>query len=324
MACTANLAQIAQIIREHDNFVICGHMSPDGDCLGSQLCLAMALESLGKHALCVFAKDASFDRGLAGLPGIECIVCAVNCDIEPEVFIAVDVPTLDRMGDAAALHTKAHMTITLDHHASKELISDYNYIDSDKAAAAMIIWDLLTYLEVKPSKDMARCAYMGLMTDTGRFQFQNATADTFATAAEMIRAGADAARAAQDFFQNRTLASVQLEERCISRIKLFSHEQAAISWLSLSDFEELGASKADAEPLVDVLRSLTGVRVVCMLREQEDVVRGSFRAKDDTDVSVLAARFGGGGHKAAAGFTYKGSLKDAIVETTAAIEAALS
>ena len=95
-------------------------------------------------------------------------------------------------------------------------------------------------------------------------------------------------------------------------MKVFADGQAVISWVDRADFERLGAIKADAQPLIDCVRKLAGVRVACMLREQDDCVRGSFRSKDDTDVSQLAREFGGGGHKAAAGFTLHLPLEQAL------------
>ena len=125
----------------------------------------------------------------------------------------------------------------------------------------------------------------------------------------MVSRGAEPAHIGSAFYQNRTLASVKLEAAAISHLHLIAGGSAALSYVSADDMAACGAVKADAEPLVDILRSIAGVRVACMLREQPDGVRGSLRAKDDTDVSALARRFGGGGHRAAAGF----SVKDASV-----------
>lgn len=308
----SDLERIAAELQKGNDFVICGHVSPDGDCLGSQLALACALRSLGKRVRCVFATDGVYDRGLAFLPGMEEIVPACSYDGPLDTFVAVDVPTTERMGDAARLHEEARLTVTIDHHAAPATVSDLNYVDPDAAATAEIVWKLVRLMGVSPTPELATCAYTGLVTDTGRFQYQNTSAAALAAAAEMVKAGADAARIARQVYQNRTLASVLLEARAIKRMRLRCDGKVALSWLSLGDFIECNANKNDAEPLIDVLRSLSGVRVACMLREQEDAVRGSFRAKDETDVAALARTFGGGGHKAAAGFTVEGSLAHAV------------
>ncbi len=321
---SATLPQIARALLEYESFVICGHVSPDGDCLGSQLALAHALRSLGKRATCVLAKDEAYDRSLAFLPGIGDMVPACSYEASFDVFVAVDVPTLDRMGDAARLHAAAALTVTIDHHAAPAAVSDLNYVDPDAAATTMIVWELARLMGAASDPELAICAYTGLVTDTGRFQYQNTTACALSAAAQMVAAGADAAYVSRQVYQSRSLASVLLEERAIGRMRLSHGGKVALSWLVRGDFAACGAVKADAEPLIDVLRSLSGVCVACMLREQDGAVRGSLRAKDETDVAALARAFGGGGHKAAAGFTVEGSLEHAIELVEGLIDARFS
>lgn len=307
----ATLSQIAQELLARESFVVCGHVSPDGDCIGSQLALASALESLGKRVTCVLASPDPADSMFHFLPGMDKMVHAASVEDTFDAFVAVDVPSLDRMGDGARLHERAAFTVTIDHHASPAAVSTLNYIDPDAPSTTMLVWELAEHLGAPRTVALATCAYTGLMTDTGRFQYQNATAGAFSAAAQMVAAGADAAAISREVYQHRSYASVLLEGRAIERLCLLCDGQAAVSWLSQSDFAECDARKSDAEPLVDLLRSLSGVRVACMLREQDGCVRGSFRAKDDTDVAALAREFGGGGHAAAAGFTVEGGLSQA-------------
>lgn len=320
----ATLQQIACELRRRDDFVICGHVSPDGDCIGSQLALMHALRSLGKTVACVLAEEGSVDAGLSYLPGFDELVPASRFDGPAEVFIGVDVPTVQRIGDAAALHEAAAFAVTIDHHACDTAMAQMVHVDPDAASCSLLVWQLASHLMEERTPEVAQCAYTGLITDTGRFQFQNTDARALQAAAEMVAAGADPALAAREVFQNRSLASIGLEARAIQRMRFGALGQAVISWVALEDFEELGAVKADAEPLIDVLRSARGVRIACMLREQGDAIRGSFRAKDDTDVSALARSYGGGGHRAAAGFTLHGDLHAAVDEVLSAMEGLLA
>lgn len=305
----AALDVIAQRLKAADDIVICGHVSPDGDCLGSQLGLAAALRALGKRVTCLLAKDDAIDYGLKSLPGIEDMVPAADFTGTVGMFVTVDVPTAGRMGEAAArLHASAPATLSVDHHPSAQPLSQRAYVDEDAPACALIIWDLIAHLGVTPDATMATCCYTGLMTDTGRFQYQNTTAESFSAAAAMIDAGAKPAEIAVQVYQNRSRASLSLEARVLKNMEFYGNGAYAISSLMRSDFVEAGAVKADAEPLIDVLRSVRGVRVACILRQQEGGVRGSLRAKDGTDVSVIATQLGGGGHKAAAGFTFVGGM----------------
>lgn len=318
----ADLPAIAQALAERDDVVISGHVSPDGDCLGSQLVLAHALRTLGKRATCVLATDEPYDEKLAFMPGMEGMVPASSFEGPVGVFVAVDVPTVERMGDAAALHDAAALTVTVDHHAVPTAMADLTYVDPDAAATAMIVWELAALLGARRDAAMATCAYTGLVTDTGRFQYQNTDAAALAAAADMVAAGADPALVARHVYQSRSLASVQLEGAAIGRMRLSAGGSVALSWVTKEDFARFGATKPDAEPLIDALRSLAGVRVACMLRDQGDMVRGSFRAKDGTNVAELAAAFGGGGHKAAAGFTVQAPIDEAVAQVTALLDQA--
>ena len=307
------LEQMARRMRECDDFVICGHVNPDGDCLGSQLALMHTLRALGKRAVCVLAKPAPIDRGLRFLPGADELVPA--CDFAGRVgaFVACDVPTPERIADGDAIRTRAEVRFTLDHHAADASMADFNYVDADAPACGMLAWELVKLLAGDPSPEAATCCYTALMTDTGRFQYQNADAAALRAAAEMVDAGADAAAISSEVYQSRSYASLMLERAMLGNLSMAPDGSWALSHVRHDDFERLGAVRSDAEPLVDVVRSIAGVCVACMLREQADGVRGSLRAKgDEIDVSALARRIGGGGHRAAAGFTFDGTLEEAL------------
>lgn len=320
----ATLQEIAQVMLGSDDFVICGHVSPDGDCLGSQLALWHALKSLGKRATCVLVRDEPIEIGLDFMPGIEAMVPAACFSGACETFVGVDVPNRDRIGDAVKLLDVAKTTITVDHHASETTMCDHVYVDPDSASASMLVWELVKLLCQNPPFESALCCYVGLATDTGGFRFQNCDVRAFQLASELVGYGVQPAHVAKWVFQTRSEASLRLEALVIERMRVFAHGQAVISWVDKADFERMGAIKADAQPLIDCIRMLAGVRVACILREQDDCVRGSFRSKDDTDVSELAREFGGGGHKAAAGFTLHLPLEQALSLVGEKLQALLS
>lgn len=318
-----DLGAIAEVLKTRDDFIVCGHVSPDGDCIGSQLALAAALRLLGKRVTCVLAKDEPIDERLGFLPGAADLVPAASFAGDARAFVAVDVPTRERIGEAAAIRDACDVAVTIDHHAVDSTMADYVYVDPDVASTTMLVWELAGLLGVDRAGDVAQCCYTGLVTDTGRFQYQNTDAAAMRAASEMVEAGADPAGVSRAIFQNRSLPSVRLEGVAVGRMRFGANGAYAMSWLSLADFDAVGAVKADAEPIIDVLRSVKGVRVACMLREQGDVVRGSLRAKDGTDVAAVARRFDGGGHKAAAGFTLACGLEDAVRQVDAALAEAV-
>lgn len=312
-------------MRELDDFVVCGHVSPDGDCLGSQLALAAALRRLGKRVTCVLAKDEPVEVNLLRvLDGAQDLVFAGAYKGAPGAFVGVDVPTRERIGEAAcALLHQAPFSFTIDHHAVDTTMCDMVYVDPDAASTTMLIWELAGYLGVERTGAVANCCYTGLVTDTGRFQYQNTDERCMSLAAEMVAAGADPASVSREVFQNRTYASMRLEATAIMRAEFSEDGATALGYLTREDFARFGAQKSDAEPVIDALRRIEGVRVACMLREQEDCIRGSLRAKNDTDVSAIARTFGGGGHVAAAGFTLHCTLDEAVAQVRAALAEAV-
>lgn len=315
-----SLSEIAERFSALDDFVICGHINPDGDCLGSQLALCHALRAMGKTAHCVLAKADPIEANLKFLPGVEEMEVASEYRGPVSVFIAVDVPTVERIGLASELQSKASVRFTIDHHATDGSMSEYNYVDPESPSASMLIWEVCKYLgSITPQ--VAQCALTGLVTDTGRFSYQNTNSRAFACAAEMMEAGANPTQISREFFQSRSLASMKLEGIMLDRMKLLCEGSFVYSYLNNDDFDECGAIKADAEALIDTLRNIRGVRVALILKQMvAGEVRGSLRAKDDdTDVAQVARYFGGGGHKAAAGFTFKGSLDEALGEVPAEV-----
>lgn len=317
------LEGIAEALLSHDDFCICGHVSPDGDCLGSQLALAAALEKAGKRVACLLAREDPIDPALLFLPGADRLVAAKTYDGPCSVFVAVDVPTPERLGDAAAVQARAELTVTIDHHAADRAMSSLSYTDPDAASTTMLVWRTIEAMGIGIDAGIASCTYTGLMTDTGSFQHQNANAEAFDLGARMVAAGADPAAIAQHVCQNRSVASLELQRLAIEHMRFLDEGAVVLSWIARREMEELGAVKADAEPLIDVLRSLRGVRIAAILREQEGEVRGSFRSKDGTDVAAVAREFDGGGHKAAAGFTLHCSLEEAIERVSARLLDAL-
>ena len=297
------------------SIAICGHVNPDGDCLGSVLALTLGLRSLGYEVTPLLAtreQPKLYDF-------LECyadFVPACEYHARPDVFILVDVPSVSRSGDGEYVFKRAKRTLVIDHHQGDASFADIGYVDSSAAAAGMLVWDFLEQAGVEMTPQIATCCYTALVTDTGRFQFQNADSRALMAAADMAAAGAIPSEVARYVYQRRSWAALQLESLVVRRLELLFDGRLALSWACESDFEELGASKEDGDSLIDAIRQLDGVEIAVMLREQGPIVRGSIRSKTDRDVAAIAAKMNGGGHKAAAGFTIHGKLPEAraIVE----------
>jgi phosphoesterase RecJ-like protein len=159
---------------------------------------------------------------------------------------------------------------------------------------------------------MAQCCYIAIMTDTGRFSFQNTDAEAFEQAAKMIRLGAEPTFLSQKVYENKPIGSVRLESRMIGRMSFTCGGAVVYSWIGERDFSELEVNRDDTEGLPTILRSLAGVEVAALLREEEGIVRVNLRSRDSHDVGEFARQHGGGGHRAAAGLTLHMTLEQAI------------
>ena len=233
----------------------------------------------------------------------------------------MDVPTQKRLGNAQELLINAKTKIAFDHHEGNADFADISYVNSDAPSCSMIIWDFIAALNVSYTPEIAICALCGLVTDTGRFQYQNAGKDAFEYAAKMCAEGANAADICTYVYQRNTAASLALQALVVERMQFLSENRAVISWVCAKDLKKLNATKDDTDMLINVLRSLDGVEVAVMLREEnKHMVHGSIRSKTNRDVSVIANALGGGGHVAAAGFSCELGVETVIEKVKELLE----
>jgi phosphoesterase RecJ-like protein len=306
------LHHAALALRKARSVVVCAHVRPDGDAVGSVLALTLALRDAGVHALPTLADEGvTAPATYAFLPGYELYTPAADLEA-PEVFVALDSPNPQRIGAAQALAESAGTLLVIDHHPDAEEWGALNVLDPHAASTSQIVWRLLDQVGVRPSADVALCCYVALLTDTGSFQYDNTTPQALRDAAEMIEAGVAPAAAARDVYQSRRPEALALQARAMSRLTVANSGHVAYSWIDQNDFDETGAIASEAEMLTDAIRTLAGVDVVVFFRLKPGEVRAGLRAKSGFDVAEVAHRFGGGGHKAAAGLTWEGEL-DALL-----------
>jgi len=302
----------AVMLRHAQSVIVCGHVRPDGDAIGSVLALTLALRDAGIAAIPTLADSGTHPpKTYAFLPGVALFAPVSELET-PDVFVALDTPNLERLGDAADIARAAETTIVIDHHPDNAEFGTVNVVDHTMAASSQLVWHLLERLEIAPSPEVALCCYVGLMTDTGRFQFDNTTPETLRDAASMLEAGVSPAEASRLVFQERSAGSLALQARAMSRIEVVNDGHVAMSWIADADYQETGALPEDSEYLADAVREIGGVDVVVVLRLIEGEIRGNLRAKTGFDVSAVARDLGGGGHVAAAGFTFQGTREELL------------
>lgn len=299
-------------LRRASSVVVCAHVRPDGDAIGSVLGMTLALRSAGIPAVPTLADDREPPSTYAFLPGHSLYVNAADLEA-PDVFVALDTPVPERLGVARPLMEAAETVIVFDHHPDATHYGAHCVCDPTMAATGQIVWNFLEALEVRPTPEMALPLYVALLTDTGRFAYDNTSPDALRVAAAMLEAGVDAAEAARLVYQERSEASLEIEARALSRLVTANDGHVAATMLSDLDFTDTGARPEEAEHVVDAVRALGGVDVVVVLRQRGTEVRVNLRSKTGADVGRVARQFGGGGHHAAAGFTVEDSTVDAVL-----------
>lgn len=307
------LHHAAVALRRASSVVICAHVRPDGDAIGSTLALTLALRALGVSAIPTLANDRDAPSTYDWLPGFALYAPAASLEA-PAVFVALDTPNPERLGVARPLAEAAEKVVVIDHHPDAYEYGDVHMFDSTAAATGQLVWKLVAALDLAPSPEVALCCYTALFTDTGRFSYQNTDAKALRDAAEMVDAGADPAEVARRVYQRRTQASLALEARAMSRLTFANDDKVAYTCVTDADFEETGARAEEAEHLPEAIRVVDCIEVAMLLRQKGSEVRGNLRAKTTFDVGAVARAVGGGGHAAASGFTISDSTCEEVVE----------
>lgn len=294
-----------------DNFAIIGHINPDGDTIGSALALALALESLGKKVE-LWNLDPVPDL-YRFLPAVQRFRCPRAEDWQGRSVIFVDCSEPKRCGDSILPYYKqAKVTLNIDHHVSNKLFADYNLVLSDRAATGEIVFDLIKALGLVVTPDMATCLYTAIVTDTGSFRFPSTTAQTFMIAAALREAGAETEKINFHIYEEVPPETLAVLGYAFANFKY--SPQRRVCWLVLDreTMDRLKARDEHLEGIVNYAKAQKGVEVGLLFREAEaDLIKISFRSKNNVDVNELANIFGGGGHKRAAGCRFRGSLLEA-------------
>jgi phosphoesterase RecJ-like protein len=306
MTQTADLKAIADALRQHDRFLVVTHENPDGDALGSLLASSLALRQLGKDAVMYLPGATPLPREYAFMP-LDQLVREAPADAADRVLLAVDCAKEDRIGDEAAI-SRAPLVLDVDHHHDNTRFGDVNLIVADASSTGEVLRDVFGELGVGLTPEIAEPLYIALVTDTGRFQYANTTPKALRLAAELVEAGADIHAVFQEVYESVEFAKLKLLARALGRAEVLEGGRIVVSHLVRTDFSEVGASEPYSEGIIDYLRAVEGAELAVLIREQLNdathLYKGSLRSSiDELDVSVIARRFGGGGHRQAAGFS---------------------
>jgi phosphoesterase RecJ-like protein len=309
----SDLAAVVDAIRDHDRFTLTTHENPDGDALGSLLAAKFAFDQLGKDSVMVLHTDAPLPGEYAFMPLAE-LRRRWPDDVSERVLVALDCANESRIGDQEVLG-RVPLTLNIDHHHDNTRFGDVNLIISDASSTGEVLRDLFRELGVELTPDIAEALYIALVTDTGRFQYTNTTPKALRLAAELVEAGANVHRVFQGVYESVQFAKLKLLARALDRAQVYEGGRIVISYLLRTDFAEVGAAEPYSEGIIDYLRAVEGADMAVLIREPPradgPTRRVSLRASvDELDVSAIARKSGGGGHRQAAGFSSEASIED--------------
>jgi len=315
--------RILETVRQNKTFCIVGHIRPDGDCVGSQLGLALALQSEGKRVVCwnedvvpdkyrFLNRDGLFQKPKPGKK-FDCV-------------IATDCASFERLGKAGKCVTHRKVLINIDHHESNTRYGDINWVSAREPSTGELIYRLLKVARWPITKPIADCLFTAVSTDTGSFQYPTTLPGTFHVGAELVTRGADLAKICDEVYQSYPLSRVRLLKHIYNHFRLTHQDQIAYFWLRKGDFARAGSEGDQTEGLIDHIRDIEPVVVACVFEEIEpELTRLSLRSKNaKINVSDIAEQFGGGGHPAAAGARIPGKPLSVQRCVIAAVKRALN
>jgi len=299
---------VVEELRQAQKLILTTHENPDGDALGSLLGMHWILEQLGKDSVMYMSpdefplpweyRDLTFE-GLVGAP---------PDDVGERIAVFLDCGNIDRMPVDFLKREGVHI-LNVDHHHDNTRFGTVNLVDPGASCTAEIVWRISKELGAEITPTIADALYVALVTDTGRFMYENTTPDAHRMAAELIGIGVDPYRIYRRLFEDLPFRRLQLLQRALASVHRYDEGALTVGHLTAGDFEETGALETDAEGIVDHMRAVEGTAVAVLVRELlGDDRRGrrkvSLRAVDGrVDVSRIARALGGGGHRQAAGFT---------------------
>lgn len=317
------LDDAARVLAEAKEAVLVCHVNPDPDAMGSMLGLARFLSARGTKVVAASPNGlGDMPRWVEALPGREFLVAPGDVPKAPPLVVTLDAADVDRLDGLAHLVERAGTVIVIDHHRTNPGFGTIDLIDPDASATAEIVFRLLERIGGGFGPDVAACLYAGLVTDTGRFQFEATTPEVLRIAASLRERAFDQAALSQALYEDNSLQYLRLLGRLLERLTHVPQADLVWTYVSRRDLQEAEVPIQETDDLIDLVRTAREADVAAVLKEQ---VGGGFkismRSRGRTDVAAIAAGFGGGGHRLAAGYSSKGSAEEtagALVEALTA------
>lgn len=316
------LSRILQVLEEAQTVCIVGHVLPDGDCIGSQLALGLALQKLGKK-VCCWNADELPDK-LEFLDEDDMLQKPKN-GFSFDVVVSLDCASYERLGVVGEKISNRKHFINIDHHESNTHYGDINWVVGESASTGELVFQLMQFAKWPICPRIADCLFTAISTDTGSFQYRGTTPRTFEIAGKLVELGADVVDVCDEIYQSYPIARVKLLRQVLNNFKLTEENKIAYYWLKPLDYSRSGAEREDSEGLIDHIRAIEPVVVAVQFEEvSPNVIRVSLRSKNPhVDVSQIARLFNGGGHRGASGASIQGTRLSVQRRVVKAIRQAL-
>jgi len=313
---TSDVERVSAELQARDRFLLTAHEGPDGDALGSLLGMHHLLTQLGKDSVMFLAsKEFPLPIEYRFLP-LEEVFHEAPADMADRTVVFLDCGNIDRM-PVDFLTAGGNDVINIDHHHDNTRFGDFNLVDVDASCTAEIVYDLAIGLGATITREMASALYVGLITDTGKFMYENTDAHTHRVAAALIEAGVDIDDTYRRLYEHVPIEKLRLVARALEGIQRHCGNRLVLTYITSRDYEETGAGEEMTEGVIDHLRSIDGTKVAAVVRDLgnrgQAARKVSLRSSEgDVDVSAVARKHGGGGHKRAAGFSTDLELDDLV------------
>ncbi|MEO8092244.1 MAG: bifunctional oligoribonuclease/PAP phosphatase NrnA [bacterium] len=301
------IGAVADELRSAERFLLTTHENPDGDALGSLLAMQEILSQLGKDSVMYLAaKEFPLPVEYRFLP-LEEVFHEPPADVVDRVHVFLDCGNIDRT-PKGFLRDPEVRTVNIDHHHDNTRFGSLDLVDTGASSTAEIVFELAKLLGAELTPEIASALYVGLVTDTGRFSYDNTDETTHRMAAELIEAGVDVSDTARRLYEHVPIEKVRLVARALGKIECSEDGRLALTYISADDYAQTGASELLTEGIIDHVRALEGTAVAALVRDRGQgsgsARKVSLRSSDgEIDVSAIARSHGGGGHRRAAGFS---------------------
>ena len=298
---------IKEEINKAKDIVILTHENPDGDAIGSALAMYLTLKRLGKEVDVIIPEFPKIFKFLPCSDEVKKEGKEENYDLA----ISVDVTGIKRLNGFARYFENANVRIQIDHHQVNEMFADFNFVNPDSPACAQTLIFVIEKLGIDIDEKIGTCLLTGIITDTGGFQYEGVSAETFEFASWLLTKGVKVSNIYKKVLQTRTKANFELRKMVMDRMEFLDNGKVTFTYITFDDLEKVNAEAGDHEGLVEIGRDVEGVEVSIFLREIEGGFKASLRSNEYVNVSDVCLAYNGGGHIRAAGCTILGTLEEA-------------